>query len=329
MAYRFGFIGCGDIAREHAKVVMHLGHAVCAVSAKNRSERLDGFAKDFGAKSFVDWKILVANEKPDALIVALPWNVTHKIICDILATGIPVLVEKPVVLDSESLEAFYRDNKSILPGVMVGYNRRFYDFIPGLKAELSSRKDLLSVSVSLPESVVGLEKKFGPEIREHILTYMSSHWFDLLFYLLGELDIVWKHESVDSNGKVLGYHAVLSTRGSDVPVMLAMNFDSPANTQMTFSFPGEVIELKPMEVLTHYKGMSVIDPTVEMPLRRYLPTPISVKTVSTNFKPGFEAQMIQFIRQCVEQKALGGVHGCTVSEALRVTKFCESLKAHK
>ena len=52
-----------------------------------------------------------------------------------------------------------------------------------------SEQELLSVQLNFPEAVADLTQQF-PGIQNYILFYMSSHWLDLVSYLLAQLNVV-------------------------------------------------------------------------------------------------------------------------------------------
>ena len=125
----FAFIGCGNAARFHADVLSGLNHRIIAVSARKQSPHIVAFAKEYQVPYIYDnWQKILAQEKPDALIVAVSWDQTEKIIEDVIKSGIPCLIEKPIALSSKKLIEIISATEKFNQNVLVGYNRRFYDF---------------------------------------------------------------------------------------------------------------------------------------------------------------------------------------------------------
>lgn len=315
----FAFIGCGKIARFHADVIISLGHKIIAVCAREGSKNIDEFSEKYNiGNKYSDWKKMIEEQKPDALIVAVSWDQTENIIENVIKTGIPCLVEKPVALSSSKLHGIIDNTKQFHDNVMVAYNRRFYDFIPEIKKALEENK-LLSIELNFPESVKALTEKYSEKILEHVLIYMTSHWLDLLMHLIGEIKVEWIQRNVDS------YNGVLSSTKYNVPIHLQINFDSPSNTSIALNFKDKIYKLCPIECLTIYKGMEIVEPTPESPIRKYAPQVEKTLYVDTAYKPGFLKQMEHFIDCFVKKEKMNDIE-CRLSDSFRVTKLCEEIK---
>lgn len=321
----FGIIGCGKAAKAHADVIRGLGHRISCVAARENSANISGFAETYGiASRYDDFRKLLGRESPDAIVVATAWNQTERIIDDVIRTGIPCLAEKPVALSSRKLvdiaEASDRFNRQVL----VGYNRRFYDFIPMLKESLDS-KELISVSLNFPEAVDSMVGTYSEEIRDHILPYMSSHWLDLLLYLMGDAKVECIFRNNNSGGEPRAYNGMLFSEARGAPIHLQAVFNAPAQTSLSFDFVGEIHELRPMERLIVYNGMDILEPGGSGNIRRYVPKVAAVHETGSLYKPGYHSQMKNFIDTCVEKNRPNET-GCTLREALRVLELCERIK---
>ena len=325
MTIKFGFIGCGKVARFHAEAVRALGHSIVSVAARHGSPNIGPFAHDFSVPArFDDWKRLISETKPDALVVCLGWDKTEGEIEEIIRQGIPVLIEKPVALSSEKLRDIMENTREFHDRVMVSYNRRFYDFIPCLKDVIQTEL-LLSIELNCPEAVSSLVKSKGSAIVHHMLVYMTSHWLDLLAYLTGPLRMVsMKSLFNQKKGYIDSYNGLLEAGDAGVPVHFQANFDTPSNTGMTFNFSDSVYRLSPIESLTIFRGMDILAPTKEYPLKKYVPQQASVMNTDMTHKPGFLEQVRWFADTCVARKADDG-RGCRLTEALAITKLCEAI----
>lgn len=320
----FAFIGCGNAARFHADVLSGLNRRIIAVSARKQSPHIVAFAKEYQVPYIYDnWQKMLAQEKPDALIVAVSWDQTEKIIEDVIKSGIPCLIEKPVALSSKKLIEIISATEKFNQNVLVGYNRRFYDFIPRLKEAVESG-GLISVDLNMPEAVDSIVKTYSRDIVDHILLYMSSHWLDLLMYLIGDMRIDYLHRG-GSDAVHRAYNGMLYSTRYDVPVHLKANFNAPDRISITFNFKDTIYKLCPIEVLTIYKGMERIDVDGKNKIRRYTPKVFETHEVSADYKPGFYSQMDNFIETCV-RRSRPNERGCTLDDALRVARLCERIK---
>lgn len=323
---RFGFIGCGNIARFHADVIMALHNSITCVSAREGSKNIADFAKRYSVPAmYSDWRKMIEEQKPDALVVAVTWDQIESIIEEVINYGIPSLVEKPVALSSQALQKVINNTRQFHDRVMVGYNRRFYDFIPMVKEALD-KEELVSVELNFPEALNRAVEVKSPKIAEHILIYISSHWLDLLKFLIGDLKVEWMMKKVNNRtNHVEAYNGILRSLKYNVPVHLQANFNAPSNTMITLNFNNSVYRLCPIEVLTVYRGMTLVEPSPENPIRRYIPHIEGTYTTDTSYKPGFLKQMDYFIETYVKG-AKGNARSCTLDDALTVTLFCEEIK---
>ena len=318
---RFGLIGCGNTARHHANVINALGHRVGAVSARVSSPNIDSFAHDYRvAGKFTNWKEMLEREKLDALVVATNWEQTGLMAKEVIQAGVPVLIEKPLALSSRKIREILSETQEFQDQVMIGYNRRFYDFVPRLRNIIDSHP-LISVELNCPDSFQDNLKRYGEMLREHILVYKTSHWLDLLMHLLGSIQVVEMYRRGEGTP---AYNGLLQSSAS-VPIHFQVNFDAPSQVSLTLYFEGFVCQLHPMEVLRIYEGMSLLEETRDVPYRRYEPKLKEEQITDFGYKPGFLNQVRHFVESCVEKKSEQN-RGCTLLEALRVTELCEDIR---
>jgi len=326
---KFGFIGCGRISRHHADAIKALGHNISACSARPGSRNISEFTKSYQvAKPYYNWREMLKNEDLDALVVAIDWDQTEKLAEDVIASKLPCLIEKPVALSSRRLKTIIDKNRKLHNKVMIGYNRRFYDFIPVVKKALKE-KELISVDLVFPEPLKRLRKLKSEKIKHHILVYSSSHWLDLLRYLMGDIKVIHIHKKRCKKSKCdVAYNGLLYSKRHKIPVHLKAHFDAPDNTSIAFSFRDAVYKLQPIEVVTVYKGIDILEASGNTRTKTYIPRVEEVFCTNQEYKPGFLKQMKCFIDSCVLEKKKN-IEGCTLRDALEVTRLCESIKRGK
>jgi len=322
---RFVFIGCGKVAHFHADVVCAHGHKIVAVAARKESKNINVFADKYNIKSrYSDFKLLLDEQKPDAVIVCVSWNQTRKIIKEIIQYGYPVLVEKPISLSSKESQEIYDQTIDNTGKVLVGYNRRFYDFIPNLKQAILEQH-LYSVQLVLPEAKPLLKSK-SSSIEDHMLAYKSSHWLDLLIYLLGDIEVLYMHNSSRTAAKYESYHGLLTTSKTRVPIHYISDFNTFQNISITFVFDQSVWKFSPLEVLSIYNRLDKIDPTIEIPIRQYSPNLEKKIYTNLDYKPGFYNQMDYFINYCILGKYQEFEIGATLKQTIESTKLAEAIQ---
>jgi predicted dehydrogenase len=118
-----GVIGAGAIGRAHADVIRTSG--LCRLAGiADPTDAGRSFAQSLGAPSFADHRALMAEAKPDGVIVATPNDSHLPISLDAIAAGVPVLVEKPVANTVEEGQAIGAATAQAGVPVIVGHHRR-------------------------------------------------------------------------------------------------------------------------------------------------------------------------------------------------------------
>lgn len=329
LGLQVGMIGCGKIAGFHADVLKFLGITIRAVCGSPNSLRVGAFADAHGIeKRYGTWQKMVAKEKFDALWVVAKWDAIDSMLLPLLEYGIPIMFEKPAALSTEKLSEAIDHFGHMVVKTQVGYNRRFYDFVPSVK-EILATQTIKAIEIHLPESTTGLEDE---KLVNYLFLQNSSHVIDLLLYLLDfpRLSPVEIRRHIDPNGRASGYNGLLMADDS-VPVHLIACWNSPSNFGLKFHSEGSLIELLPIESARIYDGFEVIEPTRENPIRRYKPhvsQEFFMDPQSARYKPGFLKQTLNFVETCI-LRARPNIHGANLPSALKVTELCQQvMKSH-
>lgn len=321
-----GMIGCGNISRSHADVLESLGVNIQAVSATPNSKNIGSFVKEYSVKhSYKNWNEMIEQEKLDAVWVVASWDVIDEMLLPILEYKIPVFFEKPVALSHEKIEAAIDMHKDMIERVQVGYNRRFYDFIPSIK-EILKTVSVKGIEIHIPEGTSGIK---NIKLLNNLFLQNSSHVLDLLCYLLDsseiKIDLIIRHTN-PVDGTPMGYNGFLLVDNS-IPVHLIASWDSPANFGLKFHSANILVELLPLETAVIYEGFDIIEPTKDNPIRRYKPKikeQFFIDPLSAKFKPGFLKQTINFIETCI----LGNyknTQASNLSSAMEITRSCRQI----
>ena len=283
---RLAIIGTGGIAEFHVSAARAVGFQVTHVAGSSDSQTVKGFAEKCAIPNIwqSSFELVSKSSEWDALVLAQSTDVMVKLLGLAVDAGKPVLAEKPLATRSDDLDDFDLDN----PLVQVGFNRRFYDSVAAAKDFIESGGPCfihLEVPESVPFDSTTGEVNFGP------VRLNSVHAFDLLNYLCPNLSV--KHHTAQyEDGIKLGGTIVLSAPDGSSCSILA-NWNIPANFAMTIDREGERFELRPFEIGTLYAGMSVVEPSNDVPIRRYLPTVaqrILPSGEDSTYKPGFFKQ---------------------------------------
>jgi predicted dehydrogenase len=315
---RLAIIGTTDIAVAHLNASRAVGFDVVHIAGSPQSATAPKFAKTHGIGKVWDDPMVLAADKDawDALIIASSTESMIGLVAVAAKTGKPVLAEKPIGYTSSSLD-------SLLPGtrnVVVGFNRRFYASVQEAKRFIASGAPCL-LHLELPESVQ-VDSKTGIQDVSRVTTN-STHGFDLINYVTGGLTIESVY-SVGSAGDNRGRVLIAKSKRGDL-CSVSANWNAPANFSLTIDRGNERFELRPLEIGALYRGMEVVPPTVETPLRTYKPIKVTNFAPSDDnsaLKPGFLGQSQALLNQ------IDGKHSdvaATLHDAKIALQFAEAL----
>lgn len=191
MTFKFGIIGCGSIARDHATIIKKLGHQVVLGITKNRnSKNWKSFKRIFPEIKFANKISEVLNSNEVQYIISCLPVEPHKKYCKkILETDKPVLIEKPLHDNFFSLKKIISKNNSTIKNKIIGYNRRYYQTVSLLRRRIN-KGGLKNVEITISENYINLMKKYDPKIINNALHVgSSSHVMDLAIFLFGPLTL--------------------------------------------------------------------------------------------------------------------------------------------
>lgn len=240
-----------------------------------------------------------------------------------IKTGTPCFFEKPVALTSKKIKKAIQIRDGLDVKVLVGYNRRFYDFVPELK-KMFQQLEIDAVELNLPEPRIKSKTDSEKKLQKYRILYMSSHVIDLLFYLIGDMKVRYMKRKKDENFGFIAFNGILENKDG-VPIHYISNWGAPANFSLNFYCGNIVIDLTPIERMKVYQGIKVEQPTREIPIRRYTPEIIKEVYTDAKFKPGFYKQAENFLETCVLEKKINTI-GCSLEDAFKVTKICEKVR---
>ena len=290
MNLKLGFIGSGSVAPFHLEVLSHLGIRVACIASKENSTSVKKIANQYNIdKIEKNWVNLIENNSDlNAIIVCTPPSVSSKIIDYTKKADINILVEKPGAISSRELIAI---RKTLTSNVFFAFNRRFYHSVNEFKNNMNKHLGFLVVKI--------IEDKKHIRNKESILEIFvsnSTHYFDMINYLIGEFTI----GSVKKLNGNFGFRTKIINSNSIEVGEIFVEFGTPANTSITFENSEISLKLEPIEKYTRANSLSVEEPTKKNPIRSYVPVWHQTKgkkdlVFESQFKPGFLEQMNEFI----------------------------------
>jgi len=150
---KYGLVGAGMMGREHIRNVALLDDVTVAAVADPDDEQRATSAALVGAAPYANHRALIAEDRCDAYIVAAPNDLHHSLILDLLATGRPVLCEKPLGITA----AECRDIIARAPDPALVWVAMEYRYMPPVSRLLD---EVAAGTVGTPRMIAIREHRF-------------------------------------------------------------------------------------------------------------------------------------------------------------------------
>lgn len=309
---KIAIIGVSPIVSFHIKALREVNLEPIAIASSNlNSITIENFAsKNKIAKYYSNWKKMLNDEVFDGILIASRIESTVEILNEAIKYNVPILVEKPVSFDSNSLKKIieYAHDK-----IMVGYNRRFYKTVKHVKKIVDEKTEFALASMIAPEK--SSIKNFFDN---------TSHCIDMLRFIFGEIHIVFVKKII-LEGKIRGVVATFTTGQNDT-IQFIGNWGASDNFSLSTYIGKKKLELRPFEELNIFEGMDIVEPTDESPIRKYIPRmtgSIKLENIDGKIKPGFFQQAKEFAKMIKTDSK--PENASTLIDAKKTLEICEKL----
>ncbi len=175
---RVALVGAGMMGANHARVVAAEPTAELACVVDVDPERARRLAADYDAAWNTD---LGAALDADAVIVATPAETHIRVASTVIAGGRPLLVEKPVALDADSVAMLVAMSRRSGVPLMGGFVERFNPVIVAAREHLAVHgpvRHFVAVRHSPP----------SPRVATGVVHDLLIHDLDLMLHLVGSAD---------------------------------------------------------------------------------------------------------------------------------------------
>lgn len=273
---KIGYIGSGAISNFHIPAIKSNGIEISGIASRKGSIRCREIAKIFDIENAYlegGWEEILSRDF-DAYYICVEVNSTFKILSQALEKNKPIFVEKPINWRPESIKQLLKHKNS--KNVFVGFNRRYYETTTTLKSICKNSKGG-TIFVNIPESDYG--------IKEFINN--GCHMIDLLRYLINDFEILKSLIKTNQNKDNIDSISAIC-KNNKWNILLNSHSKTPSNFSITINSDGKVFELKPIEKLSIYEKMKIIEPSPEEPIRKYIPNLKKSFLEISEFKPGFK-----------------------------------------
>jgi UDP-N-acetylglucosamine 3-dehydrogenase len=198
---RIGVIGVGAMGRNHVRVYSELSGIQLVGIADADYARAKDVAERYHTRAFADYRHLLKKDL-DAVSIAVPTSLHHRVAVDVSRARASMLVEKPIADTVEAAKEMIMSAEAAGVKLMVGHSERFNPVVAALKNTLdNAQPSLIEITRIGP---------FPPRIKDvGVMIDLATHDIDLVRYLIGS-GFVKVHSLISKN---LGEH-------EDVAVLL-------------------------------------------------------------------------------------------------------------
>ncbi|MEU8222496.1 Gfo/Idh/MocA family oxidoreductase [Kribbella sp. NPDC048915] len=214
---RVAVVGAGGWGEHHARIFARRQDTELVAVAGRTPERTRARAEKYGATPYTDLALMMERERPDLVTVSLPNEDHYDATLQLVRTGVPLLVEKPLVFDLAEADTLLAEAGDRF--FAVNFNHRYAEPVQRAKALIDAGE--------LGEPVFATWRFGGEANRGHSphanLIETQCHGFDLLEHLVGPITAV-------------SAHMTDKTYGAFSTVALALDFENRAVGTMLGSY---------------------------------------------------------------------------------------------
>ena len=174
-------VGSGGWGEQHARIFSRRPDTDLVAVLGRNPKRAAARADRYNTRPYTDIKAMLDAEQPDLVTVCLPNEGHFETTMQLLQTGIPLLVEKPLVFDLGQADTLLAEADTHETFFAINFNHRFAEPVQRARAAIVARE--------LGDPVFATWR-FGGEAnhgqsRHANLIETQCHGFDMLEHLIG------------------------------------------------------------------------------------------------------------------------------------------------
>ena len=204
MMVKVAFVGCGGIQQVHCANLSRNPDVTIVGHCDVERDRAEVSAGRYGGEPFTEYDAMYDKTKPHAVFVSVPPYAHCGMEEGAAERGIHLFIEKPVALTKESAQRIASTIRRSKIICSVGYCLRYHETVATARKELKGRPIALATGYwrgGIPAANWWRQMdKSGGQVHEQ-----STHIFDLLRYLCGEIKEVHAIASTGCMSKVADY----------------------------------------------------------------------------------------------------------------------------
>jgi UDP-N-acetylglucosamine 3-dehydrogenase len=220
---RICVIGVGRMGANHVRCLSEIPEAELLAISDLDAPRTRELAGRFGCRAYEDYPAMLAEERPDAVVVAVPTPLHLPVALDVIARGCHLLVEKPLADRPANAEKIIEAAREAGVRLAVGHIERFNPAVRKLKEVID--EGTLGKILSVSAKRVGLPSPHYDDTN--VVVDLAVHDLDVMRFLLGtDLRVVSSVTGRLIGGPSEDYADILLVAG-EVPCVVQVNWVTP------------------------------------------------------------------------------------------------------
>ncbi len=183
---RVAVVGTGGWGKEHARIFSRRADTDLVAIVGRSPERTEARAAEYGTRGYIDILSMVSAEKPDLVTVCLPNEEHFGPTLELVRTGIPLLVEKPLVFDLSQADQLLAEADARSTFFAINFNHRYAEPVVRAKAAIDAGE---LGELAFATWRFGGEANLGPSPHANLIE-TQCHGFDMLEHLCGPISSV-------------------------------------------------------------------------------------------------------------------------------------------
>jgi len=197
--YNIAILGCGKVARLHAKAIENISNANLAAVWSRTEKSASDFAEKYKCEAFSNISLMVSKKKIDLAIICTPHPFHLGPAVEAAGAGAHLLIEKPLASTLEHCDLIITACKNA--GVKLGVvsQRRWYEPVKRVKQAIDEGK--------IGDPVLGTINMLGWRDKKYydsdewrgtwkmegggVLVNQAPHQLDILLWYMGDIDEVF------------------------------------------------------------------------------------------------------------------------------------------
>jgi predicted dehydrogenase len=313
---RLGFVGAGQYARQHLKAIRSYPGVELAAMLTTGGPAAAKIGPKFGVGRLHDsLDAFVDSDDLDAFVVVVPPVAMVEVASRCLASGKPVLLEKPPGVSAADTQALIAAADEAGTWGMVGLNRRFYSILEHGLAALATLGPIRGATLEVPQQISKDREsgRLSPFDYDHFYVRNSIHDVDLLRYVLGEPLRVHSRArpQTELGNRGASFGALIEFGDGAMATVLDL-WDTPDETRLRIVAEGGAVQFERMR-----RGWLELDGE-----RHEIP----VDPVDEQFRAGLWSQDLHFV-EAVRAGRRPALPAATLEDALVTMQLIEAIVA--